>query len=216
MVNVQGGYDYLLDPWNSIAFLGNYGKIDYTGTGASTVNYAGALAYGRKITGRLAFQAAVGPQEIRSQGSVLGNFNLLYIMAESSLRYERRRGGLSLTFLRGLTQGSGVFEGATGDTVSANAHYRFTRVWTGSLTGGYALNDSLAPVGSQRQRFTNWFVGANVGRQVGAHAQLNFNYGVNDQTNPPGCTTVVCGVAGLQQTGGVTVNWHLRRYAYEQ
>jgi hypothetical protein len=216
MVNVQGGYDYLLDPWNSIAFLGNYGRIDYTGTGASTIDYSGALAYGRKITGRLAFQAAVGPQEIRSQGSVLGTFNLLYVMANSSLRYERRRGGLSVDFLRGLNQGSGVFEGATGDRFSANAHYRFTRLWSGSLTGGYALNESLAPAGSQRQQFTNWFVGANIGRQVGAHAQLNFNYGVNDQTNPPTCATVVCGIAGLQQIAGVTVNWHLRRFAYEQ
>lgn len=216
MVNAQAGYDYLLDPWNSIAILGNYGKIDYTGTGATTTNYAGALAYGRRITGRLAFQAAVGPQEIQSRGSVQGNFRLLYVMANSALRYERRRGGLSLNFSRGLTQGSGVFEGATGDTVSANASYRFTRVWTGSVTGGFALNDSLAPVGAQRQRFTTWFVGANVGRQVGAHAQINFNYGALDQTNPPTCTVLICGISGLQQSAGVTVNWHLRRIAYEQ
>ena len=216
MVNVQGGFDYLLDPWNSIAILGGYGKIDYTGTGSTTTDYVGALAYGRKITGRLAFQAAVGPQEIQSLGSIQGNFHLVFVMVNSTLRYERRRGGLSLNFSRGLTQGSGVFEGATGDTVSANVNYRFTRVWSASVTGGYALNDSLAPVGAQRQRFTNWFVGANVGRQLGTHAKLNFNYGVNDQTNPPTCTVAVCGIPGLQQSGGVTINWHLRRIVYEQ
>jgi hypothetical protein len=216
MWNVQGGYDYLLDPWNSIAILGTYGKIDYTGTGSTTTAYGGAFAYGRKITGRLAFQAAAGPQEIQSQGSVLGNFRLLYVMANSALRYERRRGGLSLNFSRGLTPGSGVFEGATSNTVSANGHYRFTRLWEGSLTGGYALNDSLAPSASGRVRFTNWFVAANVGRQVGEHAQLNFSYGANDQTNPPSCTIAICGVAGLQQTAGVTLSFHLRRLGYEQ
>ena len=76
MVNAQAGYDYLLDPSNSIAILASYGKIDYTGTGISSTgtstigtgnsvqDYVGALAYGRKITGRLAFQVAAGPQEI--------------------------------------------------------------------------------------------------------------------------------------------------------
>ena len=33
MVDGQAGYDYLLDPANSIAILASYGKIDYTGTG---------------------------------------------------------------------------------------------------------------------------------------------------------------------------------------
>ena len=65
LFNVQAGYDYLLDPFNSVAILGSYGKIDYTGTGSSTTDYVGALAYGRKITGRLAFQVAAGPQEIQ-------------------------------------------------------------------------------------------------------------------------------------------------------
>ena len=32
MLNAQAGYDYLLDPRNSIAILASYGKIDYTGT----------------------------------------------------------------------------------------------------------------------------------------------------------------------------------------
>ena len=35
MVDAQAGYDYLLDPSNSIAILASYGKIDYTGTGIS-------------------------------------------------------------------------------------------------------------------------------------------------------------------------------------
>ncbi len=52
MLNTQAGYDYLLDPNNSVAILGSYGQIDYTGTpGSSTTNYIAALAYGRKITG---------------------------------------------------------------------------------------------------------------------------------------------------------------------
>jgi hypothetical protein len=216
MVNGQVGYDYLLDPRNSIAVLGSYGNISFTGTRNTTMDYVGALAYGRKITGRVAFQAAVGPQEIQSSGGPLGTFHLLFVSANSALRYERRRSGLSFTFLRGLTEGSGLFQGATSDTFSANAHYQFTRHWSGSVNAGYALNNALAPSGAKAAQFDNWFAGANLSRRVGLHAQFNFNYGAQDQTNPPGCTPVTCGLTGLQQTVGLSVNWHLRPVGYEQ
>jgi hypothetical protein len=211
MVDAQAGYDYRLDPSNSVAVLGSYGKIDYTGTGNSTTDYMGALAYGRKITGRLAFQVAAGPQEIQSNGdAAFGNFNLLFASVKSALSYTRRRSGISFTFVRGLSAGSGVFEGATSNAFSAMAHYRFTRFWTGSVNGGYALNNSLAPAGIATTQFDNWFVGANIGRQVGPHAQVNFNYGAVMQNSPIICPVISCGGTGLQQTFGMTVNWHLR------
>jgi hypothetical protein len=210
MMDVQGGYDYLLDPSNSIAVLGSYGKIDYLGTGKSTTAYGGALAYGRKITGRLAFQIAAGPQEIRMgvPGGV-GNFNLLFVSVNSALTYQRRRGGVSFNIVRGLNSGSGVFLGATSDTASGSAHYQFSRNWTGSINGGYTLNYSLAPAGVASTQFNNWFAGANLGRSLGQHVAINFNYGALRQNNPVACTVAVCGGEGLQQTVGLSVNWHL-------
>lgn len=215
MLDVQGGYDYMLSSANSIAVLGNYGKIDYSGTANTTTDYVGALAYGRKITGRLAFQIAAGPQEIQSHGTAgLGNANLLFASVNSALRYERRRGGVALNFVRGLTGGSGIFQGATSNTVSGNAHYQFSRSWTGSINAGYAVNNSLAKSGVPTTQFENWFVGANLGRRIGFHAQFNFNYGAQEQDNPPSCTVALCGVSGLQQTVGMSLNWHLRPSAY--
>jgi hypothetical protein len=210
-MDVQAGYDYLLDPSNSIAILGSYGKIEYPGTGKSTTDYVGALAYGRKITGRLAFQAAVGPQEIHMvvPGGT-GNFNLLFISASSALTYERRRGGASFNFVRGLNGGSGVFLGATSNTISGMAHYRLSRYWSGSINGGYALNNGLVPAGVATTQFDNWFAGANLGRQLGQHVAVNFNYGALMQNNPATCTVVICGGNGLQQSVGMSVNWHLR------
>jgi len=211
MVDAQAGYDYQLDPSNSVAILGSYGKIDYTGTGNSTTDYVGALAYGRKITGRLAFQVSAGPQEIQSANAgALGNFHLLFVSVSSALNYSRRRSGVSLNYVRGLSGGSGVFQGATSNTFSGTAYYRFTRFWTGSINGGYALNNSLAPAGAATTQFDNWFAGANLGRQVGQHVQINFNYGATMQVSPVSCPVVNCGGTGLQQTFGMTVNWHLR------
>ena len=228
MLDAQAGYDYLLDPSNSIAILASYGKIDYTGTlppttgtsttgtstigtGASTTDYMGALAYGRKITGRLAFQVAAGPERIISAGAGgIGNFQLWNASISSALSYEKRRGGVSFNFMRGLNPGSGVFLGALSNTTSGTAHYQFTRYWTGSVNSGYSLDNSLAPAGTATTQFDTWFIGANLGRRVGTHAQVNFNYGVLKQNSPPNCPVTICGIPGFQQTFGMTVNLHLR------
>jgi hypothetical protein len=211
LIEAQAGYDYELSPANSIAILGSYGRVSYTGLSDTTTEYVGAFAYGRKITGRLAFQIAAGPEEIQSVGAPgLGNFNLLFESVNSSLTYARRRGSVSINFVRGLTGGSGVFRGATSNTLSASARYQFTRYWTGSVNAGYAINNSLAPAGVSSLQFDNWFVGANLGRQIGYHAQVNLNYGATEQNPPANCPVVSCGFAGLQQTVGVSVNWHLR------
>ena len=210
MLEAQAGYDYLLDPWDSIAILASYGKINYTGTGKSTTDYVGALAYGRRITGKLAFQAAVGPQEIQmAVPSGSGNFHLWFVSANSALTYARRRGGVSFSFVRGLTGGSGLFLGATSDTATASGQYQLTRHWSGSINGGYSLNYSLVPAGATSIQFNNWFAGANLGRQIGSHLAVNFNYGALQQNNPTGCTLLTCGGNGLQQSVGISLNLHL-------
>jgi len=90
------------------------------------------------------------------------------------------------------------------------AHRQFTRHWTGSVTGGYAINSSIAPAGVASARFDNWFVGGSFGRQLGLHALIAFNYGVQKQNSSAACPVTGCGVNGLQQSFGMTVNWHLR------
>ena len=218
MISAQAGYDYSFNPNNSIGLLGSYSRINYSGSpdpsvsaisASSTTSYLGALAYGLKITGRLAFQAAGGPEQIRST-SAMGSFQVWYTSFNSALTYERRRNGYSIAFLRGLSSGSGVFTGAESNVITVAAHRQFTRSWLGSANAGYAINDSLAPSGTGSVRFDNWFAGASLGRGLGRHVQINFSYGIQKQNSPATCPVNSCGVSGLQQTFGVTVNVHLR------
>jgi hypothetical protein len=211
MINAQAGYDYLLDPKNSIAVLGRYGKIDYSGTAISTSDYLADLAFGRKITGRLAFQAAAGPEQIRVSGAGSGNFQIWTWSVNSALTYERRRSGLSMAYARGLSGGSGVLLGAKSNTVSGAVHRQFARFWSGSANGGYAFNTSLAPAGVPTINFNTWFVGTNLAHQMGRHMEVGFNYSLVKQANP-GVSPVAGGIGptGLQQTFGMSVNWHLR------
>jgi hypothetical protein len=209
MVNAQAGYDYSFDPNNSVGILASYTKINYPGSPNSTTSYLGALAYGWKMTGRLAFQVAGGPEQIRSTSSA-GGFQVWYASFNSALTYERRRNGYSLSFMRGLSSGSGVFAGAESNIITLAAHRQFTRNWLGSINGGYAINNSLAPVGTPTVRFDNWFAGASIGRGIGRHFEVNFNYAIQRQNSPATCPVISCGVVGLQQTFGVTANLHLR------
>jgi hypothetical protein len=211
-VNGQAGYDFQLDPADSIALIANYGKVDYSGTSDAITTYTAALAYGRKITGRWAFQVEAGPARIQNAFGAT-SYQLWYASVNSALTYQGRRAGYSLSYMRGLGSGSGVVAGAESNTLTLAAHYQFSRYWTGSVHGGYAISDSLAVAGSPTVRFDDWFVGANIGRQLWSHAFFNFSYGAQRQTGPAVCPVSVvggCGVNGLQQTFGMTVNWHLR------
>jgi hypothetical protein len=210
MLNAQAGYDYLLDPTDSMAVLASYGKIDYNGLNGSTTDYAAALAYGKKITGRLAFQVAAGPQQIRVV-SPIKDFDRWFVLVNSALSYERRRSGISLSYARGLGAGSGVFLGSETNTITGAWHRQFTRSWSGSVSGGYALNNSLVPAGVTPTSFNNMFLGANLGRRIGRHVQINFNYGLQRQSTPTSCPVASCGVNGFQQTFGMSLNWHLLR-----
>ena len=177
----------------------------------STADYLADLAYGRKITGRLAFQLAGGPEQIRVSGEGNGSFQLWTLSVNSGLVYEFRRSGVSVNFSRGLSAGSGVLFGSKSNTFSGTVHHRFTRFWSASANGGYAFNASLAPAGATTTNFNTWFIGANVGHQMGRHTELGFNYSLLDQVNPAVCPIPGgCGGLGLQQSFGMTVNWHLR------
>ena len=135
-----------------------------------------------------------GRRKFGRQGSAgVGNFNQLFVSVNTALTYQRRRTGLSLGYTRGLSGGSGVLEGATSNTFSGTVNYKITRFWTWTINGGYAMNTSLAPVGATTLKFDNWFVGTNVGRQIGRHAQINFNYGAIEQNTPASCPVASCG-----------------------
>ena len=107
-----------------------------------------------------------------------------------------------------------MFIGAISNTFSGTLHHQFSRFWSGSMNGGYAFNSSLVPTGVAATTFDNWFVGGNVGRRLGRHIQIAFNYGLQKQDNPPVCPVVGCFATGYQHSFGVTANWHLRGVEY--
>jgi hypothetical protein len=200
------GYDYALSPKNTVGLLYNYTRTAYSANNPLLQADTAQLAFGRKITGRLAFQISAGPQLLRSAGSsrILGwNMN-------TATTYQTRHIEYSLSYAHGTATGSGVFSGTHNDTVAVGMNYSLTPSWTGTVNGGYAFNKALLPVPGYASSFGNWYGTANLGRTLGRHFRFLVNYGYQQQNGAGGiCPVAACGgVTPSRHIVGGTLEWH--------
>jgi hypothetical protein len=209
-INGRVGYNYALSAKNNIALTYDYGRMSFDGASGRMQTDLVQMAFGRKVTGRLAFQLAAGPQLLR-----LDNFgpsrhqSWLSWSAFSALTYDLRRTGYSLSYFHGVTAGSGVFFGSKSETITAMVYHEFTRVWSSSVNGGYAVNKTLVPAGIFASRFDNWFGGASLNRQMGRQVRFSLSYGFQRQSRGGGgCPVLGCGLPGSFSQFGVTLQWH--------
>jgi hypothetical protein len=208
----QGGYNYMVDPKDSVAVIGAYDKTAFVGFPNSNDAYSGELAYGRNITGKVALQVAVGPEQIQVSDPGSSNFQFLSWSANAAISFHHPRTNYSLNYTHALSNGGGVILGALSHTFSAGISHSFTRYWSGSASSGYAWSSSLTlPTAPISYSFTNWFAGAYIGRRLSYRMNISFNYGVTYSGTSSTCPVNVCGFGGYFHTFGTTVNWHLRR-----
>jgi hypothetical protein len=205
----QAGYEYSVDPKNTIGVLGAYGRTDFDGTRIFTDTYSAELSVGRKITGRLALQLAAGPQQIRLLNSSAGDTRIWTWATRDAVTYQRRRTGLSVAYMHGFSGGSGVLFGARSQVFTATLSRQFTRLWMASVNSGYAMNSGLGSFSGISYSYNTWFSGVNAGHEMGRHINVNFSYGIQHQTNAAVCPVVSCGTNANQHTFGITVRWHL-------
>jgi hypothetical protein len=201
----RAGYDYLLSPKNVIGVIYQYGRMDFKAASPRLRTDSIQIAFGRKLTGRLAFQLTGGPQQLNFGA---GNHQLAWTLSDN-LYYQTRRTQYSLAYSHSSAGGSGVFSGASNHTVSASVHHSLSQWWSVSTTTGYAFNQNLAPVSGIVNRFGTWYGTANLERSLGRHLHFSFNYGFQRQTSGVGaCPVAGCGSTALRQTAGVTMEWH--------
>jgi hypothetical protein len=203
------GYNYALSAKNSIALTYDHSRINFIGAAGRLQTDLAEMEFARKVTGRLSFQVAAGPQLIHSYFVGSAQTRQLSWSATSSLTYQWRHTGYSLSYFRGVTAGSGVLFGSSIQTVTATASHEFTRFWSGSVHGGYALNKALITGTSFASRFDDWFAGVDLNRQIGRQVRLGLSYGFQQQTSGNGiCPVLSCGLARPFSEYGVTLSWH--------
>jgi len=210
----SAGYNYQITKKDTIGASYRFTSYHYIDFPQAIGDHMFQLAYGRKITGRLALQLTGGP-EITNFRIPEGTSTATQHVAgagSASLTYAFVNGTVSGSYSHGVTAGSGVFLGATTDQLSGFVTRKLTRVWSGSLNLGFAKNRSIE-TGSQNQTYNTVYAGASVARPLGRNANFNAGYTAYiENTNNTICSGSNCSSSFMTNQITVGLSWHTRPY----
>ena len=177
------------------------------------MNHGATFSYSRRVTGRMSFQVGTGPQFQVFQEPGSADQTAINWTLQTGLSYEAGRTNLGASFSHSQTGGSGLFIGAETDTITGSANRRLNRSWAGSMSVGYARNQTLkqtTPTGNSANPET-WFATAQVSRQFFRYSSISFSYGFSHQSSLSGfCTLSVCGASTNSHFVTVGYTWGLR------
>ncbi|HEX5425999.1 MAG TPA: hypothetical protein VFW94_20795 [Candidatus Acidoferrales bacterium] len=225
---VQAGYNYQWTRNDTIALLYRFDDFQFNGLGESIRDNRADLSYGRRVTGRAAFQVQAGPEAVffnisnpgttgssgtpitgEPSSQVLWNLN-------SSVTYAVPRGTVSLSYSHGVNGGSGVLVGAVANTVQVSATRALSREFAADARFGYARNTSLnGPTQLVGNRNYNYlYGGADLSRAFGRYLTLILSYQYQRQTSTvPVCIGTDCGTF-TRNLISVGVTWQDRPLAF--
>ena len=218
-VIAQAGYNHQFSRADTVALLDRFDQYTYSGFGQRIQDNVTQLSYARRVTGRVAFQIAVGPDYVMfhlpvvTGGSgTISTSELTWSLA-SSLTYDLKRGSLKLTYAHGVSGGSGVLAGSISDTVTGTVSRQLSRTVNFGLDGGYAHNKSLTIPGLSvfNQNYNYWFGGANLNRPWGRSLNLFLSYQAQYQTSNVGfCLGANCSTSFLRHLISAGFSWQSR------
>jgi hypothetical protein len=224
----RGGYDYQVTPKNTVALLYTFSGFRYGNFNQSIDDHTAQISFARRVTGRLVFQIAAGPQVAifrtaipdgsgssgggEGGGASSGGFTQVSWSLNTALQYQFRRTVLGLTYNHGVTGGSGVLAGSVGDTITGSATRQMSRTFSSGVAAGYARNRGLT-TGTipSSQTYNYWFAGANLSHPWGRSLGLTLSYQAQYQdSNAAFCIGPTCGTNVLRHLLSVGLGWHER------
>jgi hypothetical protein len=213
----QAGYNYQLTRKDTIAVSYVFSALRYNTLNQSINSNTIQGSYGRRITGRLAFQIAAGPQFVSSTSpitgtasSASGSVSSLYWTLNTSLQYQLRRAALSASYNHGVTGGSGVLAGAETDTFTGSINSQVLRTLNAGWNAGYARNKGFAVATTTTgQSFSYWFTGVNLAHPLGRSLDVFMNYQLQYQnTNTTACVGTGCATSVIRNQISFGMNLH--------
>jgi len=229
-VMFQGGYNYQLNRQDTLALLYNFSALRYPGFNQLINDNRVNASYGRRVTGRLAFQVAAGPEIVFFQVPISGGSagsggttsgstpgtTKVYWSLNTSLTYQFRRTGVALSYAHGVNGGSGVLAGAEGDLVTGTASRVISRSLNGGLQFGYSRNSGLTTTSTpSNQVYSYWFGGGNLSHPWGRRLNLFVNYELEYQnSNSSFCVGQTCGNSFVRHLISIGLGWRDRPRAF--
>lgn len=234
----QGGYNYQMTRKDTLAILYRFSGYRYGNFDQSINDNTAQISYGRRVTGKLAFQLAAGPEiaflqiPISTAGSGTGGTGSgssgtgtttvssqrqIYWSLNSSMTYQLQRTGFVLSYNHGLSGGSGVFAGSLSDSVSGSITRQLSRLLSGGANLGYSRNTGVDYGGTTpaNQSFNYLFGGANLSRPFGRDLNVSLSYQMQYQnSNIPFCIGATCESTLTRNMITLSVSWHSRPLTY--
>jgi hypothetical protein len=224
-VSGQAGYNRILGPHDQAALMYGYQGFNFSVSGLAFHSHVVQLMWGHRISGRMDFLIAAGPQ-ITSLSLGTGADLRVSVAGRASLRYKFPKSALSLSFDRYITSGSGFFAGAQSNIGRLSVTRPLSRVWNGVADLGYARNSrvqALTPLqqalcavsstqcpGVIANTYSYGFAGFGVHRMIGrnfhAFASYQFNYLTLDNSFC-GVGFPACNRISQRHIGTVGIDW---------
>ena len=207
------GYNYALSRKDTVGILYRFSAYRYVGNPQAFNDDVAQLAYGRKITGRMALQLFAGPEVTIFRVPLGGADHKISGSGGANLTYAFRRSNLSLTYNHGVGGGSGQFTGATSDQAEGTIDHQLSRIWNGSINFGFARTASLgiSSASQASQTFDSWFAGGGLSRPLGRNANFTFAYTAYIQNSRLAvCAAGTCDTNHLQHQISLSFQWHTR------
>jgi hypothetical protein len=218
------GYNYQFSRQNTIGLSYQFSSFNYSNFDQSIKNNIIFVSYGRRITGKLAFQASGGPDIalIRmpltpttgtggETGTPAGYMTQVYASINSALQYQLRRVAISAAYNHGVTGGSGVLAGAVTDNFTGTVGKQVARTFNVGWNIGYSRNRGIQVNGTTtaNETFDYWFTGVNVSHPLGRTMNVFLNYQLQYQnTGASVCTVPGCATSVTRNQITFGFGWH--------
>jgi hypothetical protein len=225
----RGGYNYQIDRKNTIGLDYTFSEYNYSNFNQSIMSHAAQVSYGRRVTGRLAFQVAAGPEialfhmpVVTNTGSSgtggtgspsNGPTTQVFWTLNSSVTYAMSRVELRASYDHGITGGSGALAGSETDTFTGTATRAMSRTFSSGITAGYSRNSGTAigTINPTNQTYDYWYGGANFSHPIGRSLGLTVAYQLQYQTsNASFCVGTTCGMSLIRHSISLGIGWHER------
>jgi hypothetical protein len=215
------GYNHQMTRNDSLGVSYIFNAYRYSNFNQSINDHIVHISYGRRVTGKLAFQVAAGPEftsfvtpitTTGTTGMATNSGSNLYWSLNMSLTYQLRRTGLGLTYAHGVTGGSGVQAGSVADTVTASANRQISRTFSGIWNLSYARNNGATVNGptsiTANQTFSYWSNNIGLTHIMGRTMNLGLNYILQYQnSNLAFCVGPTCGSSFLRHEILFSLGW---------
>lgn len=237
---VQVGYNYQLSRKDQVGLLYAFQEVHFPTSGSAVLKCLSnsgtletcpspnvnvnvwQLMYGHRISGRMNFLVAGGPQLVHLHETqvflifpVPVNDRFITTSARATLTYRfSARTEARLSYLHYINTGSGLFAGAKTDAGTLGVTHTLGRRWSALAQGGYTRNVRLtnaqAGATNSAHSYQYWFAGAGLRRQLDPRFAVFASYQFNSFGFDQGfctATNTTCSRSYGRQIGAIGVTW---------